>query len=83
MKQFLSQYRKAEGIRDDELKWGDEVRNYVAWGWKVPTPRVNSRGAMILAVLGSPNMTRRSFHHSQGRRVFEMTRRKICVIRGM
>lgn len=32
MKQFLSQYRKAEDIKDDELKWGDEVRNDVAWG---------------------------------------------------
>ena len=29
VKQFVSRYRKVEGIENDELKWGDEVRkNY-------------------------------------------------------
>lgn len=26
VKQFVSRYRKVEGIENDELKWGDEVR---------------------------------------------------------
>lgn len=37
VKQFLLQYRKGEQIRDDELKWGDEVRNDSLWGEGVGT----------------------------------------------